>query len=596
MYQNSGRVGGLVSPRKFKDQDFNLLRDQCLSQDLLFEDDTFPPYPSSIGPRLLKEVQPHQLTWKRPTDILGNPSLIVDGVSRFDITQGDIGDCWVLAALGSLTLQPRFLKNMIPEGQGFGYNYAGIFHFRLWYFGDWVDVVIDDRLPYLNGKLFGVHPRSQNEFWPSLLEKAYAKLRGSYDELHWGYISEAFVNFTGGIQKRFVLQKPPDNLFEIMKAAANSNCLMACDTPGGESGKNRKLQNGIVQGHAYTVTSATEIPYKRGTAQLIRIWNPWGQGEWVEDWSDRMSYEDFKVNFSSLYICNDLPTFLDFGDRSNTIWLERFSQWTGALSRNPQYSIQVVESDLKHDNVVVSLMQKPGNNMNKTPLPAIGFQIVGDGTTHRYPGTQTRDITDYFRLSPGSYTIIPETSQEDHESKYIIRIFQKSQKNIRQPNATLTSVKPKDIPQWNQANFYESIFLRYANQSPYLDASQLQRILNEVVLKDLDIDNRLLQLIAVRYGDSLSRFYFPDFVCCMIRLETMIKAFRKMSDGTRISFNENEEPLLFSGNVEPGKTPESRGDMIPQGFLITTIAAKVVASKCLGEEEEEGLRESNMTG
>lgn len=41
------------------------------------------------------------------------------------------GDCWVLAALGSLTMQKKFLENVLPKDQGFQNDYAGIFHFRV---------------------------------------------------------------------------------------------------------------------------------------------------------------------------------------------------------------------------------------------------------------------------------------------------------------------------------------------------------------------------------------------------------------------------------------------------------------------------------
>lgn len=47
-----------------------------------------------------------------------------------------------------------------------------------------------------------------------------------------------------------------------------------------------KLSNGLIKGHAYSVTGAHKISVKGKTVNLVRIRNPWGQKEWNGDWSD----------------------------------------------------------------------------------------------------------------------------------------------------------------------------------------------------------------------------------------------------------------------------------------------------------------------
>ena len=66
-----------------------------------------------------------------------------------------------------------------------------------------------------------------------MLEKAYAKLYGSYKALEGGLAIEAAVDFTGGIPEVFDLhssevQKEPERLYKDMRKAYVNNAFLSC--------------------------------------------------------------------------------------------------------------------------------------------------------------------------------------------------------------------------------------------------------------------------------------------------------------------------------------------------------------------------------
>jgi hypothetical protein len=71
-------------------------------------------------------------------------------------------------------------------------------------------VIVDTRIPYnpqSKTPLYG-HCADPNEFWVPLIEKAYAKLHGSYEAINGGSMTESLVDLTGGSSEKFNLRAP----------------------------------------------------------------------------------------------------------------------------------------------------------------------------------------------------------------------------------------------------------------------------------------------------------------------------------------------------------------------------------------------------
>ena len=58
--------------------------------------------------------------------------MFVEPIDRFDINQGEIGNCWFLAAMTNLVENKNCFHRVVPQDEGFHEGYSGIFRFRFW--------------------------------------------------------------------------------------------------------------------------------------------------------------------------------------------------------------------------------------------------------------------------------------------------------------------------------------------------------------------------------------------------------------------------------------------------------------------------------
>ena len=71
--------------------------------------------------------------------------------------------------MANLAENKKCFNRVVPSGQDFDQDYSGIFRFRFWRFGEWVEIVIDDRLPTRRGQLIYLRSIEKHEFWGALL-------------------------------------------------------------------------------------------------------------------------------------------------------------------------------------------------------------------------------------------------------------------------------------------------------------------------------------------------------------------------------------------------------------------------------------------
>eukprot|EP00118_Oscarella_pearsei_P028840 m.3059 g.3059 ORF g.3059 m.3059 type:complete len:660 (+) comp9038_c0_seq1:64-2043(+) len=577
-------------------QDYGQLRRRCLAKGKLFEDSEFPAVRESLfysggGPK-------QKLEWKRPHEICTDPQLFVGGASRFDVAQGMLGDCWFVAVLSSLAQEQTLLHQVVPPEQSFDDHYAGIFHFRFWRFGEWIDVVVDDLLPTYCNKLIFIHSEEKNEFWSALLEKAYAKLHGSYEALKGGKAAEAMVDFTGGVTETIDLKKPPAKLFRNLLTAAAAKSLMSCSI-GAKTRKDMeaKMDNGLVMGHAYSVTDIKQVRLENGKeAQLIRIRNPWGnEREWTGAWSDDsaewkqispaerqrlglefdddgeswMSWDDFKANFTEMEVCSlsaddldeDTPTKTFKSSMAQAKWAKGKSAGGcrnfPTFEKNPQFIVDLSEADDGDEDglcsVVFAVMQKDrrakrhlgaqdlcvGLSIYKVPDDFSGqldkkYFDYHKSTATSGSFTNLREVVCRLDLGPGRYVLIPCTFNPDEEASFLMRIFSEK------------SVKPKgNDSQQSTAGFdarWTEMFKRVAGRDGAVDAEELQELLTCAMKNELrgqrlplDVCRALISFLDKDYNGKLNEEEFGTIFDLLLSWRTTFKKYDRSRMGKMAS-------------------------------------------------------------
>ena len=295
-------------------------------------------------------VNVDNISWYGIKEINEDATFFYDGTESNDVMQGALGDCWFISALSVIAtkdylLRGEFNKSILEDGKideeeikmmsegiypPIFHSFAtkGIYCFRFYKNFKWRYILVDDRIPCYSvynenqtKKPIFAHCRLSNEFWVPLIEKAYAKLHGSYTALVSGCIDDGLVDMTGLVSKKMVKENlvgKSEQLWELLKERSKlkfegtiktqtgkivtakiytrNKSMMGCSVE--HNGKNKEMEVsiqghkvGIIAGHAYSILDVFEIDKPRSkkprkSSRLLRIRNPWGNYEWNGKWCD----------------------------------------------------------------------------------------------------------------------------------------------------------------------------------------------------------------------------------------------------------------------------------------------------------------------
>jgi len=213
---------------------------------------------------------------------------IFDYKPTSDIKQGRLGNCPVIGTFMYLDQHPDLVRSIFHDVIEVE---KGVVCIYFCYFGEKIPVIIDTLIPFQRGKPLFARPKYKSDsYWACLVEKAYAKILGSYYETQGGSPELFFRRLFGWCDCNIgniddIPEYEQDGLFYKFVEAFNKKCMLCaaiykCDFPD-YSSWNPAKDLGLVFNHTFVIMNIKEI----GNLKLINLKNPWCCDLWKGDYS-----------------------------------------------------------------------------------------------------------------------------------------------------------------------------------------------------------------------------------------------------------------------------------------------------------------------
>lgn len=312
LYDSSG--GRLGRPTEMKTMSQRVLK--------IYQDVTFPPqneYWFRGGESADFPDIPTPWRWMRLMELSMNPYPVVDPAAggvvpkAGRVYQGQLEDFYLAAALQTIGMKPQLVANLFVN-LDFSRPQLGLYTLRLYKHGQWINVDIDDALPFdkeyspltCSGEYW------PNYAWPALVEKAYAKLHGCWQALGGGgHVEEVLTDLTGGCSTRFGSQDVAcDRLWQYLNEMQKW-CVFGCNINEVECNKRGIRIRQHWASSIFRVAKHQGVPLVcvctaapvAAVRQMPVFDVPSPEGYGVNDGMAWLRIDDFVVLFDTVYEC-----------------------------------------------------------------------------------------------------------------------------------------------------------------------------------------------------------------------------------------------------------------------------------------------------
>ena len=376
------------------DQSYNDIHRILLHTKTKFFDDIFPPNINSLikgyhqkkirnknaektlGEILFKEYR--DITWKRESEQENNNNsnsntniFPQDEIFLNKIIYNKLSNPNLYSVLNALSNNPERIKKLFINSKK---DSTCLFGVNIGCNGNLQQVVIDDFFPFNkkhnNSKTF--LSEEKGLLWPQILEKAYAKVFGSYNLISERSMESILKDLT--CAPVVTLDSFGDNLSKELLESYKKNWIImagAGDTIASEdllrdlglppnADHEISLVYKLTEENINQITSnSLNIPTNDDYNTVLKIRNLLGKIEWIGDWSDYsglwndsfknilnynsgeksfyMNLKDFKLYFSRIKICK---------------YMENYKYQSIKVSQNPEEYV-LVKIKTKNDDIII---------------------------------------------------------------------------------------------------------------------------------------------------------------------------------------------------------------------------------------------------